>query len=127
MTDVILSAVSIASFGAIVYLIGNKIPFLLSIPKNIIEESFVVRPPRFKVFSDGVKKYFSEKRYEIPILGLTFFVVRRFRISFLKLERVFFNLQTKIKNRQVLIGIPKEKRDYLKAIEEKEKNWNGGN
>ena len=127
MTDIILSAVSVASFGGIVYVVAKRVPFLLSIPENIIDESFVVRPPRFKVFADSINKYFSEKRYEIPFLEFFFFIVRKLRILFLKFERIFFNLQQKIKNRRVIIGIPKEKRDYLRSIGEKEENGKNGN
>jgi|SRR3989344_3714486 len=118
MTDIILLSISIASFGGIIYLVSRKIPFLMAVPENIINESFVTKPSKIKVALEQVKGYFLEKKYEIPVLAFIEWFLRRIRISFLKLEHFSFRFLKFVQERKRMLKIPKAKREYLKSLEE---------
>ncbi|OGZ99435.1 MAG: hypothetical protein A3G49_01835 [Candidatus Sungbacteria bacterium RIFCSPLOWO2_12_FULL_41_11] len=116
MTDIILLTTSIASFGGIIYLVSRKIPFLMAIPENIINESFVTKPSKIKVAIERIRGYFIEKKYEIPILAFVEWFLRRIRVSFLKFEHLSFRFLKFIQERKRILKIPKAKREYLESL-----------
>ena len=93
-------------------------PFLMAIPENIINESFVTKPSKIKVALEQLKGYFLEKKYEIPVLAFMEWFLRRIRISFLKLEHFSFRFLKFVQERKRMLKIPKAKREYLKSLEE---------
>ena len=126
MTDIILLSISITSFGGIIYLVSRKIPFLMAVQENIINESFVTKPSKIKVALEQVKGYFLEKKYEIPVLAFMEWFLRRIRVSFLKLEHLSFRFLKFVQERKRVLKIPKAKREYLESMQnEQGQNGNG--
>ena len=101
-------------------------PFLMAIPENIINESFVTKPSKIKVALEQLKGYFLEKKYEIPVLAFMEWFLRRIRVSFLKLEHLSFRFLKFVQERKRVLKIPKAKREYLESMQnEQGQNGNG--
>lgn len=126
MTDFILLIISIGSLGGIMYTISKKVPFLLAIPENIINESFVTKPSKIKLLFELVKDYIREKKYEWPLLTASEWLLRKIRIIFLKNEQRCFRLLRIVQGRRQFLKVPSAQREYLKAQQEKDDKKNNG-
>src|SRR3989344_9172556 len=92
--DLSFFAVFVGSATAASMLVWRKIPLLLQVPHQLIEESFVTRPSRLKRWEEGVARFFREQRYydfwysgALGFLGMV-------RVRLLRMERSVFQLAT---------------------------------
>ncbi|OHA06990.1 MAG: hypothetical protein A2934_03265 [Candidatus Sungbacteria bacterium RIFCSPLOWO2_01_FULL_47_10] len=113
MSDIILLSISVLSFGGIAYIISRKVPFLLAVPENIINESFVVRPSKAKVYFERLKSYFIERKFEIPALSFFEWFFWKIRIIFLRCERISFLILKNVQRRKQFLRVPRAQREYL--------------
>ncbi|KKU50901.1 MAG: hypothetical protein UX72_C0030G0005 [Parcubacteria group bacterium GW2011_GWA2_47_10] len=120
MADIVLVSVSFLSLGGVVYMISRKIPFLLAIPESIIDESFVTKPSKLKVFLERIRTYVLGRDYEEPILAFAEWLLRKIRIALLRFEHRSFAVLKFIQERRRHLKIPKDQRDYMESMKAEE-------
>lgn len=88
--DLAFLAVFLSTGGYAVLMVWRKIPLLLQVPQQLIEESFITRPPRLKRYLEPAVKFYRGGRYrELYFAGLVR-VLRWVRLTLLRLERAVF-------------------------------------
>ncbi len=122
MADIALVSTSFLSLAGIVYMVSRKVPFLLAIPENIIDESFVTKPSKLKVLVERVREYVAGRKYEEPFLLFVGWWLWKIRIVLLRLEHKSFALLKRIQERRQVLKIPKGKREYLESLKEGEED-----
>lgn len=99
MSDLILLAIFLSSAGVGILIVSRKVAFLLQLPEELINQSFVTRPSRVKTWTQPLIEFFREEEYKDFYYGLLLRLVRRSRIILLRLERVSFHLVQSLQNR----------------------------
>lgn len=95
----LLSAFLVASLYVGVAVL-RRIPLLLQVPHQLIEESFVTRPSRIKIYLEPITQFFREHRYrDLYYAGLVW-LLHRLRLWLLRLERVTFRLLESLQARE---------------------------
>jgi len=90
----------LASLGSVVYLIVRKIPLLLLVPENLINESFLNRPSRLRVLARLFVQWYHERKHIHWFLHALESVLRRVRIVFLKLENISLRLVKRVQEKK---------------------------
>ncbi|RJQ36719.1 hypothetical protein C4552_02395 [Candidatus Parcubacteria bacterium] len=90
--DLTLLAVFLASFGGAGVLVWRKIPLLLQVPQQLIEESFVTRPSRLKRLVEAVARFFREQRYYDLWYTTALWALNLIRVRLLRMERSVYHL-----------------------------------
>ena len=99
MGELFLIAIFIVTSGISLALVLRKIPLLLQIPPQLINESFVTRPNRLKEFSDAVIEFFRHAHYWDWYYRVLIWSLRRLRVSLLRLERTTYRFLERIETR----------------------------
>ncbi len=89
--------VASAYVGAVVL---RRIPLLLQVPPQLIEESFVTRPSRLKKYLEPINAFFHQRRYRDLYYALLVWTLHRIRLWLLRLERIAFRLLESLQARE---------------------------
>lgn len=81
-------------------IVWRKIPLLLQVPQQLIEESFVTRPSRLRRWFAPVAAFFREQRYRDLSYVFLVAVLRRLRLRLLRLERLTFRVLERLEARR---------------------------
>lgn len=99
MLETIFLVIFLGAAGVACATVWRKIPLLLQVPPQLIEESFVTRPSRLTRFLEPVEAFFHERRYrELYYLFLVRFL-HRVRLWLLRLERGTFRMSEALQAR----------------------------
>lgn len=109
MTEVLSTIVFLAAMSYAALVIGRKIPLLLQVPQQLIEESFVTRPSRLKKYFDPVVIFFREERYRDLYYAVLIWVLHRLRVWLLRLERLTFRALEAVQARNRRLSETEEK------------------
>lgn len=90
----------LVSLGGILYLVIRKIPLLLLVPENLIDESFLNRPSRIKTLARSLIQWYHERKHIHWFLHTSESVLRRVRIVFLKLENILLQLVKRVQEKK---------------------------
>ncbi len=92
MFDLVLVIVFLGSAGYAFSVVWKKIPLLIQIPQQLIQESFVTRPSRLKQIVEPVWGFFKHGRYgDLYYFSLAWFL-GKMRLRLLKTERTVFRM-----------------------------------
>jgi len=99
MIELALAAIVI---GAVVFdaaMMWRKIPLLLQVPQQLIEESFVTRPSRLRRWFEPIIAFFRDKHYRDLCYACLIGTLRRVRLWLLRLERMTFRALERLQAR----------------------------
>lgn len=99
MFDIILILSSLGSVLAASRMIWKKIPLLLQVPPQLIEESFVTRPSRLRKYVEPIILFFRERRYGDLYHAILIWFLEWFRVRLLRVERMVFTRLEKLRRR----------------------------
>lgn len=109
MFDFVILALFLATAGFAAVTVWRKLPLLLQVPQQLIEESFVTRPSRLRTYVRPVFEFFREKRYrELYYAGLVR-TLHWVRLSLLRLERIVFRMLQALQERDREISQTEER------------------
>src|SRR3989344_616077 len=92
MIEIALLLITAVSGGYAVLLVSRKVPLLLQVPQQLIEESFVTRPSRLKHALEAVVAFVREKRYYDAFSSVALAFLGWARLRLLRFERTVFHL-----------------------------------
>lgn len=108
MIEILLGVLCVGSISMAVLLVRRKLPLLLQVPSNLIEESFLTRPSRIKTYTAPVIDYFRSRRYRQLYRSVLVWGLHRLRLSLLRFERVIFRTLEALRSEE----------EYLTSTEE---------
>ena len=83
-----------------VFMVWRKIPLLLQLPEQLIEESFLTRPSRLKSSIAPIANFFGSARYRSVYRGVLVWVLYRVRLWLLRFERIVFRMIEALRNEE---------------------------
>lgn len=109
MIDLLFLGIFLTSVSCAILLIWKKIPLLLSVPQQLIEESFVTRPSYLKTYLGRVMEFFRSGRHrELYYAGLVR-MLHWVRLWLLRLERMVFRMLEALQERSRELTATKER------------------
>ena len=124
--DLFLTVVFIGTAGYAAAMVWRKIPLLLQVPQQLIEESFVTRPSPIRKYARPVIEFFRERRYlQLYYAGLVR-TLHWIRLWLLRLERVVYRMLQALQERDR--GISETEERYWSELKQwkHEGKQNGG-
>lgn len=109
MLEIALAIVFLGAGGSAALAVLGKIPFLLQVPPQLIEESFVTRPPRLRSYLEPVAAFLRERRYIELYYALLVRVLHRLRLTLLRLERVVYRALEALQGRERNLSAAEER------------------
>ena len=92
MIDLVILAIFLVASGSAFMMVWRKIPLLLQVPPQLIEESFATRPPRLKTYLQPALDFFRSGRYRGVYQTALVWMLHRIRLWLLRLERFVFRM-----------------------------------
>lgn len=92
MFDIIFFVIFLGAASAVAVMLWRKIPILLQVPEQLIEESFATRPSRIKHVLDPLTNFFRERGYRTFLHTAAMRSLTRVRLWLLRLERFVFRM-----------------------------------
>ena len=109
IADLALAVLVLAAASYAVLMIWRKIPLLLQVPQQLIEESFVTRPSHIRTYTQPVIEFFLKRRYrELYYAGLIR-MLHRVRLWLLRLERIVYRTLSALQERDQEISRAEER------------------
>ncbi len=105
----------LASLGGMIYLVIRKVPLLLLVPENLINESFLNRPSRIKLWMRVFVQWYHERKHMHWMLHMLESVLRRTRIVFLKLENISLRLVKKVQEKKE-VQVLRQNENYVSEL-----------
>ena len=99
MINIGLLAIFWAAASYMVVAVWRKIPLLLQVPQQLIEESFVTRPSRIKEYLDPVVDFFVHGRWRDVYYATLLRILHGVRLWLLRLERLTFRMLEALERR----------------------------
>lgn len=99
MLELALLGIFVASAGYTALMVWRKVPLLLQVPDQLINESFVTRPSRLKNYLDPAVAFFRDAEYRDLYYYLLIETLAALRLRLLRWERKTFQLLEKIQKR----------------------------
>ncbi len=99
-------------FGAGSYallMVWRKIPLLLQVPRQLIEESFVTRPSTLKRYTVPMVEFFQNGRHRELYYATLVRVLHWVRLTLLRLERIVFRTLESLHERSVELTATEER------------------
>ena len=90
MINIGLLVIFLAAASYMVVVVWRKIPLLLQVPQQLIEESFVTRPSRIKKYLEPVADFFVQGRWRDVYYATLLKILHGVRLWLLRLERLTF-------------------------------------
>lgn len=90
--DLILLAVFLGTASYAGLTIWRKIPILLHVPPQLIEESFVTRPPTVKRYAEPVIRFFRDGKLQELYYAALIGILHWIRLTLLRMERVVYRM-----------------------------------
>ena len=109
MTEALSAIIFLAAMSYAMLIIGRKIPLLLQMPQQLIEESFVTRPSRLRKYFSPVAIFFREERYRDLYYAALIWSLHRLRVWLLRLERLTFRALEAVQMRNRRLSETEEK------------------
>lgn len=109
MVELISFGVFLASLAGVVFMISKKIPLLLAVPEQLMNESFTTRPSRFKNAELLTRTLLDWERYKVAAILFLEKTLRRIHVLLLKGDALVSKWLTQIQNRS-RIASPRESR-----------------
>lgn len=109
MIDIIFLAVFIGTAGYAVLMVWRKIPLLLQVPQQLIEESFVTRPSHLKKYAGPALEFFRSGRYRELYYAVLVRVLHWVRLWLLRLERIVFRMLEGLQQRGANLSAAEER------------------
>lgn len=106
--DVALLAVFLGTGGYAVLMVWRKVPLLLQVPQQLIEESFVTRPSTLKRYTEPVIAFFRDDHHKELYYATLVYVLHWVRLTLLRLERVVFRMLESLHQRSERVGATEE-------------------
>lgn len=98
MTDIILLATFLLAGVYSAAAIRRKLPLLLQVPQQLIEESFITRPSRLRRQIAAAEWFFRSRSWKKTSRRLAVNVLTQFRLWLLRTERRTFQLLETLQN-----------------------------
>lgn len=125
MAELISLAILLISLGGMVFLVWSKASLLRSVPEQLIEESFVTRPPLVHGFLERMKSLYQEKYHHYLVFSFLERLIVALRDMIAHTEQGLFLLLRHVQDKQNGNGSSKRAR-YLNRLNAwKRKNGNG--
>jgi|SRR3989344_3108799 len=99
MIELALLLITFVSGGYAALLLWRKVPLLLQVPQQLIEESFVTRPSRMKHALEGAAAFIREEHYYDVLYAAALALLGWARLRLLRLERIVFHLASMLEAR----------------------------
>ncbi|MFY9461676.1 MAG: hypothetical protein WAP51_00540 [Candidatus Sungiibacteriota bacterium] len=99
MVELISLAIFLISLAGIFFLISKKVPLLLAVPEQFINESFVTRPSRLKNAELFIRSLVARERYEVALMLFLEKTLRRTHVRLLKGDALVSKWLARIQNR----------------------------
>ncbi len=115
--DLALLALFLGTGGYATLAVWRKIPLLLQVPPQLIEESFVTRPSTVRRYADPVVSFLREGHHRELYYALLVRVLHWVRLTLLRLERIVFRTLESLHERSVELTVTEER--YWKEL----KTW----
>lgn len=126
MIELISLTIFLFALGGMVFMIRKKMPLLASVPDNLIEESFVIRPQRLHRFLERTKTLYQEKYHQYLVFSFLERLILVLRDFIASVERWLFWLLRRVQDRQNGNGSSLKRLRYLNRLHAwKKKNGNG--
>ncbi|MDP3727174.1 MAG: hypothetical protein Q8R35_00885, partial [bacterium] len=127
MAEIVLFAVFLGAGSYTFLMVWRKIPLLLQVPQQLIEESFVTRPSTLKRYTEPVIVFFRDGRHKELYYATLVRVLHWVRLTLLRLERVVFHMLESLHQRSERLTATEE--HYWSELKtwkhEGKKNGNG--
>lgn len=125
MIDFISLAIFFLALGGAAFMVKRKMPLLASVPDNLIEESFVIRPQQLHQFLERTKTLYQEKYHHYLVFSFLERLIMSVRDFIAYVEQGLLWLLRRVQSRQNGNGSSKRLR-YLNRLNAwKKKNGNG--
>jgi len=99
MVELISLAIFLISLAGIFFLISKKVPLMLVVPEQLINESFVTKPSRLKDAERFFRVLAKRERYEVALMLFLEKTLRRTHILLLKGDALVSGWLMRIQNR----------------------------
>lgn len=107
-------------------MVRKKMPLLASVPDNLIEESFVIRPQRLHQFLERIKTLYQEKYHQYLVFSFLERLIMSVRDLISFMEYGLLRLLHRVQSRQNGNGSSSKRLRYLNRLNAwKKKNGNG--
>lgn len=90
MLDLLLVTTFLVSAAYAILLVWRKIPLLLQVPSQLIQESFVTRPSHLKNYLDPLVDFFREDKFRDFYYSVLIRTLSALRLGLLRWERKIF-------------------------------------
>lgn len=126
MIDAGLVVVLVVACGYVCAAVWRKLPLLLQVPEQLIEESFVTRPSRLNRWAGPAVEFFAQRRWFDLYYAILVGALSRLRVWLLRLERMVFRTLERIESQGRRWGIGEER--YWSELKQwkQESKENGG-
>lgn len=109
LIDLSFLSVFLGIGGYTLFLVWRKIPLLLQVPQQLIEESFVTRPSTLTRYVEPAIAFFREGRHRELYYATLVRVLHRVRLTLLRLERVVYGMLESLHERSERLTATEER------------------
>ena len=99
MVELVSFGIFLASLAGVFFMISRKVPLMLAVPEQLINESFVTRPSRLKDAERFIRALAKWERYEVALMLFLEKTLRRTHILLLKGDALVSGWLMRIQNR----------------------------
>lgn len=125
MIELISLTIFLACILGMMVMVRKKMPLLRTVPEQLIEESFITRPPRVHTILERAKSLYQEKYHHYLVFSFLERLITTLRDIIVYIEQGLFWLLRFVQDRQNGSGISKRLR-YLNRLNAwRKKNGNG--
>lgn len=126
MIELISLTIFLLALGGMAFMARKKMPLLASVPDNLIEESFVIRPQRMHTFLERIRTLYQEKYHHYLVFSFLERLIMRVRDFIAFVEHGLLLLLHRVQSRQNDNGSSSKRLRYLNRLNAwKKKNGNG--
>lgn len=109
MIDLAILAIFLGACAGTFLMVWRKIPLLVQVPERLIEESFITRPPRLKLFLGPIVEFFRSERYREVYRTILVWALHRLRLWLLRFERLVSRMLEALRNEERLLSETEER------------------
>lgn len=116
MIELISLTIFLLALGGMVFIVRKKMPLLASVPDNLIEESFVIRPQRLHRFLERTKTLYQEKYHHYLVFSFLERLIMSVRDFIAFMEQGLLWLLHRVQSRQNGNGSSLKRLRYLNRL-----------
>ena len=108
MVEILIFGVFLGTGSYAFLMVRRKIPLLLQVPQQLIEESFVTRPSTVKRYTEPAVAFFRDGHHRELYFAVLVRALHSVRLTLLRLERIVFRMLESLHQRSERLSATEE-------------------